>query len=104
MVDDNDDEPTSLDVLSDYECPECGPVVDPDDPLALTEDEASVVLGGDANGFLRCPNDWCGEELEQTLAARVDMLEMIAERLPELAGEIEQRVAAAFEPPEEATS
>lgn len=84
----DDDEATSLEILADYECPECGPVVDPDDPLALTEDEALSVLGGDANGIVRCPNDWCDEELEPTLGASIDMLKMVAERMPDLASTI----------------
>lgn len=72
---------TSIEILADYECPECGPVIVPGDPLALTEDEATDVLGGDEHGFLRCPNDWCDEELEPTAEAAMDMLQLIAERM-----------------------
>lgn len=92
----DDDEVTSLDMLSDYECSECEWVVDPDDPLGLTEDEALGVLGGDENGFLRCPNDWCDGELELTVAASIDMLRLVAERMPETADEIGERVTEAL--------
>lgn len=83
---------SALEIVADYECPECGPVVDPDNPT-LTEDEASAILGGDANGFLRCPNDWCDEEIELTAEAALGMLAMVAERMPELGPEIAARIA-----------
>lgn len=78
-----EEEATSLEFLADYECPECGPPVDATG-VPLTEDEATAVLGGDENGILRCPNDWCREELELTPAAALDALRMVAERMPEL--------------------
>lgn len=90
------EEPTSLDMLADYECPECGPVVDRDDPLCLSEVEALLVFGGDENGVMRCPNDWCDEEIELTLAARLDALSMIAERVPELAPAIAEQTERAL--------
>lgn len=71
------DEATSLELLADYECPECGPMAD----LVLTEDEATAVFGGDENGFIRCPNDWCDEELELTAEAAAADLAWIAERM-----------------------
>lgn len=84
-------EATSLEMLADYECPECGPLVGDSamsGVIAITEDEATMILGGDEAGFLRCPNDWCGEELEMTVEARLDLLAMVAERIPALAPQI----------------
>ncbi|HEX9994420.1 MAG TPA: hypothetical protein VGB14_15940 [Acidimicrobiales bacterium] len=90
---DADGEATSLEVLADYECPECGEMVD----LDLTETEALLVLGGDESGTLRCPNDWCGEELEVTLDASVEMLRMVAERRPDLAPQIAEQLGPVAE-------
>jgi len=75
---------TALEQLADYECPECGPLTE--DALwdLLTEDDAMTILGGDEHGFLRCPNEECGEELELTAEASAGMLAMVAERFPEL--------------------
>jgi hypothetical protein len=78
---DSEGEATAVEILSDYECPECGPVIDPDNPMLLTEDEALGVLGGDERGFLRCPNGWCDEELEPTVEAALDMLDLLKERM-----------------------
>lgn len=87
------EEATSLEMLADYECPECGsPIENPVRGYPFTEDEALMILGGDDNGFLRCPNDWCEEELELTAEARLDTLKMVAERLPEIGPRIESMV------------
>lgn len=72
---------TSLELLAGYECPECGPMVDPDRG-AFTETEADSILGGDELGFVRCPD--CDCELEPTFEAALDRLALIAERFPEL--------------------
>jgi hypothetical protein len=97
MADTSDDDYSSLAMLRDYECPECGPVVD-DDAVKwglMTEDIASDILGGDDNGVMRCPD--CGEELEQTLDARLDFLKMVGERIPDLAPKIADALAEAAE-------
>lgn len=68
----DEDEPTYIDMLRDYECPDgC------DFLYLLSEDEAMGIVGGDSQGFLRCP--LCEEELEQTIAARLDTLAMVAD-------------------------
>ena len=67
--------------LADYECPECGPLVDGGATL-FSEAEAHAILGGDERGFIRCPD--CGAELESTLEASLGMLKLIAERHPEI--------------------
>lgn len=73
------DEPTSWELLADYECPECGPMADLD---FITEDQATAVFGGDENGVVRCPTEWCdGEELEQTAEAAAANLAWIMERM-----------------------
>jgi hypothetical protein len=74
----DDREFTALEMLTDYECPECGEVVD-----GLTEDDAVDVLGGDDRGFLRCPNEWCDEELEMTAAAAAENLAWVIGRIQE---------------------
>jgi hypothetical protein len=92
-----DDEATSLEMLADYECPECGPLSELIELGLFTEDEASDVFGGDENGVMRCPSDECDEELELTLGAALDMLKMVAERMPELAPTIANRIAEAVD-------
>jgi len=72
------DEPTSLEMLADYECPECGSFVD-----ELTEDEATAIFGGDENGVMRCPHDWCDEELTLTPEAAADNIAWAMERIRE---------------------
>lgn len=86
----DDDEVTSLELLADYECPECGGLDEA--YLPVTEDEALMVLGGDENGIMRCWNYGCDEELELTHAAYLDLLKLVAERLPEQAEAIAQRI------------
>ncbi len=68
----------TLDMLADYECPECGLLVEDGKLTYVMEWDADSILGGDEHGFIRCPD--CGEELEQTLDASLDMLKMVAER------------------------
>jgi hypothetical protein len=89
-VTDDDVDFTSLEQLADYECPECGPLAD----MGYTEDEASEILGGDENGWLRCvecaydddgqPDPSAGAELELTAEASAANLAWLAERLAEL--------------------
>lgn len=67
---------TSLEMLADFECPQDCDFLD-----GLSEVEASDVLGGDDRGNVRCPI--CGEELEPTLEAALDMLDFVAERMRE---------------------
>lgn len=84
-MDDDDEEVTSIEMLRDYECPECGPMTDVIEDYLITEDQALVALGGDDAGVIRCPTDWCDEELELTLDASLDLLKMVAERMPDAA-------------------
>jgi hypothetical protein len=85
-----EDEFTSLEMLADYECPECGPMVGPDCAYEpLTEDEALAVFGGDDEGVLRCP--FCftdegdeAEELELTAEAAAANLAWLQEKLAAL--------------------
>lgn len=57
------------------ECPDCGEL----DPDTLSTHEMEDILGGDDLGFVRCPD--CDEVLEPTVAASLDMLDMIMERM-----------------------
>lgn len=77
-----------LELLRGYECPSCGPLVD-ETGKTLTDDEALDIMGGDE----RCPD--CGEELEQTMEALLGVLQMVAERFPEVAPAIADRLTGA---------
>ena len=74
-VPDEDGEYSSLSMLRDYECPDCGR-----EPLEdLTEGDAQTIMGGDETGAIVCPQ--CGEELEPTIEAALAMLAMVQERM-----------------------
>lgn len=82
---------SSIEMLRSYECPDGCEFFDSDDGTPfLTEREAFEMLGGDEHGFVRCID--CGEELEPTIDATLDMLKMVAERHPEMAAGIAAKV------------
>lgn len=85
-------DPDDLAMLADYECPDCGPLVEEDGTTTLHPSQANEILGGDEEGVLRCPD--CGEELEQTMDALLGMLQLVAERFPGLAPTIADSVGA----------
>lgn len=87
-------DPDDVDMLRDYECPECGPFIDESDGVpTITAGEVNAVLGGDEDGYQRCPD--CGEEVDHTLEASLDMLRLVAERHPEMAPEIAAKIEEA---------
>jgi predicted RNA-binding Zn-ribbon protein involved in translation (DUF1610 family) len=70
---------TSLEIVADYECPDCGEMADLFD---MNEDEATMILGGDEHGNLVCPQ--CGEELDKTAEAVADHAAWLQEKLAEI--------------------
>jgi hypothetical protein len=89
----SDNDPTYLEMLADYECPECGPMVEVCEEIMVTEEEAAqCFFDDDETGVMRCPNDFCDCELERTLSATLDMAKMFAERRPDLAEAIAQAI------------
>lgn len=84
------DDPTCIELLRDYECSEGCEFFSGDEPM-VSEHDASIMLGGDEQGELRCID--CGAELEPTTEAALAMLQLIAERVPSLAPEIAELTA-----------
>lgn len=81
---------STLAQLRAYECPEGCEFFEDDGTPMVSEHEADQMIGGDEHGFLRCVD--CDAVLEQSLEGALDMLQLIAERHPEMADAISAQV------------
>lgn len=80
-------------MLADLECAEDGPLVVDGEPIfSPWEVDQEGIDKAIVDNV--CP--LCGDELSQTLDAAIDMLKMIAERFPNMRGEIDTKLADAF--------